>query len=125
MRKRLALYAAFIGTALAAIAGCATETPPSKDGVLEIESAPPLSMKIGDTSSFFTVSKTVLLATGGKDKNPDYSYYHLVSSDTSVVGVFEGKRLIGLQAGSADVKAKDDRSPLESGTSVKITVTAP
>jgi hypothetical protein len=123
MRIRLALHAAFIATTLIAFAGCDGETPPLKDGKLDIESAPSSALKVGDTSSFFIVSKTVVLATGREDKTADYSHYHLVSSDTTVVGVFEDKRLVGRKAGTAAVSAKDDMSSLASETSVQFTVT--
>lgn len=125
MRKRHALLAVCLLASLAAVSGCGTD-PHSKGDSLDIESSPlPSPFRVGDTSSFWIISKTVILATGRTDKTADYSSYRLVSSDTTVVGVFEGKRLVGRKAGSADVKALDDKSNLVSQSSVKVTVSAP
>ncbi|MBW8889059.1 MAG: hypothetical protein JF616_15000 [Fibrobacteres bacterium] len=124
MRKRHSLFAAFLLGGLTALAGCGTE--PQKGDSLDIESSPlPAPFRVGDTSSFWIVSKTVILANGKTSKTADYSAYRLVSSDTTVVGVFEDKRLVGRKAGTAEVKATDTKSNLVSQTSVNVTVTAP
>lgn len=124
MRRRHALFAAFLLAGLTALTACGTD--PQKGDTLDIESSPlPSAFHVGDTSSFWIVSKTVILANGKTDKTADYSYYSLASSDTTVVGVFEGKRLVGRKAGSAVVKAVDDKSKLESQTPVTVTVVAP
>ena len=124
MRKRHALIAAFLLTGSIALTGCGTET--QKGDSLDIESSPMASpFHVGDTSSFWIVSKTVILANGQTSKTADYSAYRLVSSDTTVVGVFEDKRLVGRKAGTAEVKALDNKSSLSSQTSFTVTVVAP
>ena len=124
MRKRHPLLAAFLIAGSIALTGCGTEA--QKGDTLDIESSPlPSSFRVGDTSSFWIISKTVILANGQTSKTADYSSYRLVSSDTTVVGVFEDKRLVGRKAGTAEVKALDNKSSLVSQTSVNVTVAAP
>jgi hypothetical protein len=109
---------------MTALMGCGTD--PQKGDTLDIESSPlPSPFRVNDTSSFWIVSKTVILANGQSNKTADYSAYQLVSSDTTVVGVFEDKRLVGRKPGTAVVKATDNKSNLVSQTSVNVTVAAP
>ena len=124
MRKCRFLIAVLLPTLSAAILGCGTET--QKGDSLDIERSPlPTPFHIGDTSSFWTISKTVIQADGRSNVTGDYSSYRLVSSDTTVVGVFEEMRLVGRKAGSAEVTARDNKSNLVSQTSVTVNVTAP
>jgi hypothetical protein len=124
MRNRHAVPAALVLTALMGMLGCGTD-PHAKGDTLDIEASPlPSAFRVGDTSSFWTISKTVILANGRPDRNPDYFSYRLASSDTNVVGIVEDKRLVGRKEGSAEVKAIDTKSNLVSQTSVTVTVSA-
>src|SRR4051812_32287298 len=107
MRKRFAFLAAF---ALAAFSGCGTE-PQDKTSKLDFETVPTLtSFHVGDTSGFWIVSKTEVLATGRSQTTDNYPTFHLVSSDTTVVGiVHDGQRITALKEGSANVKAVDNK----------------
>lgn len=121
MRKRLALLAAF---ALASFFGCGTE-PDKNTTTLDIETVPTLSaFHVGDTSGFWIVSKTEVLATGRSQKTDNYPSFHLVSSDTTVVGIVQdGQRITALKEGTADVQAVDNKDKqLVSQSSVKVTV---
>lgn len=123
MRKRPAF--ACISLALSLLSGCGTE-PSKSGGKLEFTASPvPDPFLVGDTSGLWSASRTVILATGRADKTSDYPYFHLVSSDTDVVGVANGRFLVGRKAGSAQITAEDDRSDLVSESSVKVTVSAP
>jgi len=124
MRKRHAVLAALVLTSLTAISGCGTD-PHAKGDTLDIEASPlPSPFRVDDTSSFWTISKTVILPNGRPDKASDYFSYRLVSSDTAVVGIVEDKRLVGRKEGTAEVKAIDTKSNLVSQTSVAVTVSA-
>jgi hypothetical protein len=121
MRKRLALPAAFT---LAALIGCGTE-PQSKGSTLDLETVPTLSsFHVGDTSGFWIVSKTEVLATGRSETTDNYPTFHLVSSDTTVVGIVQdGRRITALKEGTADVKAVDNKDKtVVSQSSVTVTV---
>jgi hypothetical protein len=120
MRNRLVLLAAF---AFAALSGCGTD-PHSNGSTLDLETVPTLSsFHVGDTSGFWIVSKTEVLATGRSQTTDNYPTFHLVSSDTTVVGILQdGRRITALKEGSAEVKALDNKSDLVSQTSVKVTV---
>lgn len=121
MRKR-PILAAF---ALAAFIGCGTD-PHTNGSTLDIETVPTLSsFHVGDTSGFWIVSKTEVLATGRSQKTDNYPTFHLVSSDTTMVGIVQdGRRVTARKEGSAEVKAVDDKSDLVSQSSVKVTVIA-
>jgi hypothetical protein len=111
--------------ACALLAACGTD-PHGKRDKLEITgSSLPSPFHVGDTSGLWTASKTVILATGKSDKTADYVSFHLVSSDTGVVGVVQGRFVAGRAAGSAEVYAKDDKSDLTSESPVTVTVVAP
>lgn len=121
MRKRLALLAAF---ALASFFGCGTD-PHSDSSTLDIQTVPTLSaFHVGDTSGFWIVSKTEVLPTGRSQTTDNYPTFHLVSSDTAVVGVVQdGQRITARKEGTAEVKAVDNKdAKVVSQTSVKVTV---
>ena len=96
MRNRLVLLAAF-----AALSGCGTD-PHSNGSTLDLETVPTLSsFHVGDTSGFWLVSKTEVLATGRSQTTDNYPTFHLVSSDTTVVGILQdGRRITALKEGS-------------------------
>lgn len=123
MRK--ALPFALIALALGLWTGCGTE-PKDKGEKLELTASPmPSPFRVGDTSGLWTASKTVVLPTGRSEKVPNYLNFHLVSSDSNVVSVISARLLVGRSAGTAQVKAEDDRSDLASESSVTVTITAP
>jgi hypothetical protein len=122
MRK--ALRFALPSLALAFWSGCGTE-PKAKGDRLEITGSPlPSPFRVGDTSGLWTASKTVILPTGRADKTSDYRSFHLVSSDSAVVGV-TGRLLVGRSPGTAKIGAEDDKSALVSESRIEVTVTAP
>lgn len=115
----------FLFMLAAALAGCGTD-PHAKRNTLEISSSPvPIPFVVGDTSGLWTTTKTVIQPNGRSEPVKNYPYFHLVSSDTEIVGVAEGLFLVARKPGNADISAKDDKSDLVSETSVKVTVTAP
>jgi hypothetical protein len=111
MRKSPAILALAAATALI---GCGTE-PDKKGDSLEITASPlPSPFRVGDTSGFWLGSKTVILTNGSARTTDDYPSFHLVASDTTVVGVVDDRRLIGRKEGTTEVRAVDNKSSLKS-----------
>jgi hypothetical protein len=105
-----------------ALSGCATETQSGRDK-LEFGSNS-ATLQVGDTSEQWKVSRTIILPNGREEKDGTYTFFHLVSSDTNVASVIRNQQLVGKTPGEVSVKALDDKSKLETETSIKVTVTA-
>ena len=102
------------------LSGCATETQSDRNK-LEFGSNS-ASLTVGDTSDIWKVSRTIIQPNGRESKS-DYTFFHLVSSDTTVASVYLNQHLVGRAPGEVTVKALDDKSKLETETSIKVTVT--
>jgi hypothetical protein len=102
------------------LSGCATETQTDRNK-LEFGSNG-TSLQVGDTSDIWKVSRT-LIQTNGRESKENYTFFHLVSSDTTVASVIRNQQLVGRAPGEVSVKALDDKSKLETETSIKVTVT--
>jgi hypothetical protein len=110
-----------VGTGLG-LSGCATETQTDRNK-LEFGSNSS-ALQVGDTSGLWKVSRTIIEANGRENKDDTYTFFHLVSSDTTVASVIRNQQLVGRKPGEVSVKALDDKSKLETETSIKVTVTA-
>ena len=115
-----------MGTAMAAglglgLSGCATETQNDRNK-LEFGSNE-TRLQVGDTSGLWKVSRTIIQPNGREAKDETYLYFHLVSSDTTVASVIRNQQLVGRKPGTVTVKALDDKSNLETETSIEVTVT--
>ena len=104
------------------LSGCATETQTDRNK-LEFGSNG-ASLQVGDTSGLWKVSRTIIEANGRESKVETYTYFHLVSSDTTVASVLRNQQLVGRSPGEVSVNAVDDKSALKTETSIKVTVTA-
>lgn len=103
------------------LSGCATE--PQKDrNKLEFGSNS-TSLQVGDTSDLWKVSRTIIESNGREDKK-EYTYFHLVSSDTTVASVIRNQQLVGRAPGEVSITALDDKTTLKTETAIKVTVTA-
>lgn len=102
------------------LSGCATETQTDRNK-LEFGSNG-TTLQVGDTSDIWKVSRTII-QTNGRESKENYTFFHLVSSDTMVASVIRNQQLVGRAPGEVSVKALDDKSALETETSIKVTVT--
>jgi hypothetical protein len=104
------------------LSGCATETQTDRNK-LEFGSNS-TNLQVGDTSGLWKVSRTIIEPNGRESKDDTYTFFHLVSSDTTIASVIRNQQLVGRKPGEVSVKALDDKSTLETETSIKVTVTA-
>lgn len=95
-----------------AFMACTTDVPPKKDKIEPV--SPQTSLSVGDTSSHWVASKTVLLPNGSIDTRVPYTAFELSSSDPTVASVVAGQFLLGLKAGQTQVKVHDENSNLVS-----------
>lgn len=103
------------------LSGCATE-PQTDRNKLEFGSNS-TSLQVGDTSDLWKVSRTIIRSDGREEKE-NYTFFHLVSSDTTVASVIRNKQLVGRAAGEVSITAFDDKTTLKTETAIKVTVTA-
>lgn len=103
---QLALVSALAFTA------CATDSPPRKDKIEAV--SPQTSLTVGDTSSHWVVSRTIILANGSVDTKEPYTSFVLSSSEPTVASVVSGQFLTGLKAGTTQVTVHDEDSKLVS-----------
>jgi hypothetical protein len=104
------------------LSGCTTETPPVRD---KLEFGSNITdLQVGDTTDIWKVSRTIIQPNGRESKDETYTYFHLVSSDTTVASVIRNQQLVGRKPGEVSVKAFDDKSTLVSENAIKVTVTA-
>ena len=104
------------------LSGCATE-PQTDRNKLEFGSNG-TSLKVGDTSALWKVSRTIIEVDGSENKVETYTYFHLVSSDTTVASVIRNQQLVGRAPGEVSITAFDDKTSLKTETAIKVTVTA-
>jgi hypothetical protein len=118
--KSLVMAAAF-AFALGVMA-CATE--PNKDPTkLEFTSTGKSTLTVGETSPRWSVSKTYVDPNGRTKTTESYTFFTLISSDTTIAGIVGAQQLIGKNAGTAVITAVDDKnSSLVTEVSVKITI---
>lgn len=77
---------------------------------LEFNATLPSSLKAGDTTVPLSVVKYSADARGRETKSDPYNSFQFSSSDSAVIRVVQGRRLLGLKAGSATVTAVDNAS---------------
>lgn len=104
--KKTAISISLLLAAGLAWQGC---TDPESDlPRLEFPANSSYSLQAGDTTEPLVMVKYSADVQGREQKNSKYESFHFVSSDTSVVKVVEGRRLLGVKVGSAKVDAQDD-----------------
>ena len=106
------------------LSGCATETQTDRNKLEFGPGSNSTSLQVGDTTGLWKVSRTIIETNGREKKDETYTFFHLVSSDTTVASVLRNQQLVGRKPGEVSVKALDDKSTLETETSIKVTVTA-
>jgi hypothetical protein len=112
-----------VATAMAAaLTGCATEEQADRNKLEFDANANSGTLLVGDTSNLWKASRTVIEANGRESTDKDYTFFHLVSSDTTVAAVIRSRQLLGRKAGEVTVKGVDDKSSLQTETSIKVTV---
>lgn len=104
----------------AALTGCGTETEIGRNK-LEFGNNSQ-TLVVGDTSELWKASRTIIEANGREITDKDYTYFHLESSDSTVAAVVRDRQLVGRKAGEVTVKGVDDKSSLQTETSIKVTV---
>ena len=108
-------------TMLIGIGLAACSEPEVKEDKVEIRTASPITIAVGDTSPVITVSKTVTEANGRTFTTNPYSSFRLNSGDTAIAGIANLQRIVGKTPGETTVKAKDEKSSMES-VSLKVLV---
>lgn len=107
--------------AAAAFIGCATDSAGDRNKI-EPDPSVQRTLQVGDTSSLWVVSRTVVLANGRTATEKRYTSFRLNSADPSVALVVEGQFLVGLKPGETKVVIEDEDSNLKSD-SIAVTVT--
>jgi hypothetical protein len=74
---------------------------------LEFLSSMPKTLAVGDTTGLLEVKRIYADARGRQQETPDYRSFVFSSDDTTVVQVVDGRRLLGLKAGTAGIVASD------------------
>lgn len=106
--------------ALAALlAGCSEPAPDLPR--LEFLSSMPKELAIGDTTGALAVTKFSATATGRETK-AEYYDFTFKSSDTAVIKVVQGRRLLGIKAGASAITAEDDKEDARTPSSLSVTV---
>lgn len=95
---------------------CHCSEPEPKKESLDIQDAAPITIKVGDSTSVLSVSRTTFSQTGKSVTDNPYLNYSLKVADTAVAKVVDGHRLVGIIPGETTVKASDDKGTLVSGT---------
>jgi hypothetical protein len=91
--------------------GCEEEAVDDSRLILD---AAPKTLKVGDTSATLTCIKEARNLQGRMQTQTGYTQFHLVSGDTSVIGVVGERRLVARKAGQTSVLAKDKSGTLAS-----------
>ncbi len=119
-----ATYACFSAILISSLmlGACGTD-PGAKGDRIEISGSPmPSPFHVGDTSEYWKTDRTTVSATARESTEKNYGYFHLVSSDTTVVKIYSRQALVGVAPGTAQVTARDEKSDLVSESSVKVTI---
>lgn len=106
--------------ALAALLAACSEPAPDLPR-LEFLSSMPREITVGDTTEALSVTKYSASATGREEK-VEYHAFTLRSSDTAVVRIVEGRRMLGLQAGTSAITAQDDQGTARTPSALTVTV---
>src|SRR5690606_16077565 len=96
----------FIGLAAAAIIGCAMDSAGDRDKIVA-DASVQRSLRVGDTSSLWVVSRTVVQANGRTYTEKPYTSFRLNSSDPDVALVVNGQFLVGMKEGVSQVIVED------------------
>jgi hypothetical protein len=94
--------------------GCEEEAV--DDSTLTLEGVPK-TLTAGDTSATLVCTKEARNLQGRMQTQNGYTQFHLVSGDTSVIGVIGERRLVARKAGKTSVLAKDKSGTLASDSS--------
>jgi hypothetical protein len=75
---------------------------------LEFLSSMPKEVAVGDTTDPLKMRRIYADARGRQQENSDYTSFTFASDDTTVIRVVDGRRLLGLKAGTAAISASDN-----------------
>lgn len=75
---------------------------------LEFLSSMPKAIAVGDTTEPLEMKRIYADAQGRQQETPDYKSFTFASDDTTVIRVVEGRRLLGIKAGTAEISASDN-----------------
>lgn len=75
---------------------------------LEFLSSLPKEIAAGDTTEPLEMKRIFADAQGRQRETGDYKSFTFASDDTTVIRIVEGRRLLGLKAGSAAISASDN-----------------
>ena len=77
---------------------------------LEFSSTMPKELTVGDTTDALFLTKVFVNPLGRQDEKDDYSAFTFESTDTNVVRIVDGRRLVGVAVGTASISAFDNQS---------------
>ncbi len=84
------------------------------DSGLTLSEGFPKSMRQGDTSDVAVAVKKARNAAGRMETTNPFTDFTLISGDTSIIRIFENRRLIGVGSGSVNISAKENKGTLTS-----------
>ena len=108
-----------IPVAAALLAGCSEPAPDLPR--LEFLSGMPGEIAVGDTTEALAVTKYSATATGRENKEEYYSFT-FQSSDTAVIKVVQGRRLLGVKEGTSAISAQDENGDARTSGAKTVTV---
>lgn len=91
---------------------------------LEFPSTMPKELTVGDTTAPLVVTRVTVDARGRQSETATYGDFAFKSSDTATVRVIDGRRLLGVAAGTASVTAFDNQGTAKTKGGRDVTVKA-
>lgn len=88
--------------------------PASNNESLDFSSSAPITLKVGDTSDVFMISKTSFDERGRSSTNSKYKDFSLVIADTTICRVVNLNRITGAKPGETTLNALDNVGHLQS-----------
>lgn len=119
MKSKLAVIPIFL---LLGIVLVRCSEPDEEIPRLEFPSSMPTELTIGDTTAPLFVTRVSVDARGRQSETTTYENFKFTSSDSAVVRVIEGRRLLGLAEGSASVSAVDNQGTAGTKNGRNVTV---
>lgn len=89
---------------------------------LEFLASMPKELVAGDTTEPQMIRKVFVDPRGRQDEASDYKSFTFTSSDTAVIRVVDGRRLLGVKAGQASISAFDNQSDARTKAAAPVTV---
>ncbi len=89
---------------------------------LEFLASTPKEVRVGDTTGVQLIRKHFVDARGKRDDVSNYASFTFKSSDTTVLKVVDGRRLLGVKEGLASVDAFDNQSDARTESAMVVTV---